>query len=334
VSDPSPLLDRAGIEEAFRRLGERLAKRGVVADLYVFGGAAMALAYDSRRATRDVDALFKPHGIVLEEALAVAAELGLPRWWLNEQASSYVAPGGDPAASRAFDHPGLRVFAASPEHLLAMKAFAARPRDAEDIRQLTQLLGPAQRRRRPRISKRNLSGRRPPARLRLLLEDIFSDQGNLSTLALPRSLKARPRRTCPEPPQRPFIRRMRVDDLVLTPGAAYLPCIRRNQRRSPRPAESCSLIPEWMAEAKPRPATRHCPRPFIRCFRGNHRNRKLVGSDPVPAPMALRLPCPYATAPDSSPARSPHKPQRRLACLPRQLLHERLDVGVRPRCRD
>ncbi len=56
----------------------------------------MALAYDSRRATRDVDALFKPHGIVHEEALAVAAELGLPRWWLNEQASSYVAPGRDP----------------------------------------------------------------------------------------------------------------------------------------------------------------------------------------------------------------------------------------------
>src|ERR1700722_12166420 len=100
----------------------------------------MALAYDSRRATRDVDALFKAHGIVHEEALAVAAELGLPRWWLNKQASSYVAPGGDPAASRVFDHPGLRVFAASPEHLLAMKAFAARPRDAEDIRQLAKVL--------------------------------------------------------------------------------------------------------------------------------------------------------------------------------------------------
>jgi hypothetical protein len=58
----------AGIEDAFRRLGERLARRGVIADLYVFGGAAMALAYDSRRATRDVDALFKPHGIVHDEA--------------------------------------------------------------------------------------------------------------------------------------------------------------------------------------------------------------------------------------------------------------------------
>jgi hypothetical protein len=88
----SLLCGRAGIEEAFRQLGDRLAKRGVVADIYVFGGAAMALAYDSRRATRDVDALFKPHGIVLEEARAVAAELGLPNWWLNEQASSYAAP--------------------------------------------------------------------------------------------------------------------------------------------------------------------------------------------------------------------------------------------------
>jgi len=103
VSDSGPLLDRAGIEEVFRRLGDRLAKRGVVADIYVFGGAAMALAYDARRATRDVDALFKPHGIVLEEAHAVGAELGLPPWWLNEQASSYVAPGGDPSASRVFD---------------------------------------------------------------------------------------------------------------------------------------------------------------------------------------------------------------------------------------
>jgi len=98
----------------------------VVADLYVFGGAAMAVAYDARRATRDVDALFMPHGIVLDEAQAVAKEFGLPGWWLNEQASAYVAPGGDPDAKLVFDHPGLRVSAASPEHLLAMKVLAAR----------------------------------------------------------------------------------------------------------------------------------------------------------------------------------------------------------------
>jgi hypothetical protein len=69
-----PVLGRAEIREALRRLGDRLAWRGVVADLYVFGGAAMALAYDLRRSTRDVDALIKPHGVVLVEAEAVALE--------------------------------------------------------------------------------------------------------------------------------------------------------------------------------------------------------------------------------------------------------------------
>ena len=124
-----------------------------------------------------MDALFKPHGVVLEEALAVAAELGLPRWWLNEQASNYVAPGGDPAASRVFDHPGLRVFAASPEHLLAMKAFAARPRDAEDIRQLAHVLDLHTVDDVLASVREVFPEEEPPQRLRLLLEDIFADKG-------------------------------------------------------------------------------------------------------------------------------------------------------------
>jgi hypothetical protein len=132
----------------------------------------MALAYDSRRAARDVDALFKPHGIVLEEARAVAAELGLPSWWLNEQAGSYAAPSEDPSASRVFDHPGLRVFAASPEHLLAMKALAARPRDARH-QAAHRSAQSAHSRRGPRTGTGRLPRRGAAARLRLLLEDIF-----------------------------------------------------------------------------------------------------------------------------------------------------------------
>jgi hypothetical protein len=99
------------------------------------------MAYDSRRATRDIDAVFEPHGAVIEEPWGVADELGLPRWWLNDQASVYVARGGDPLAPRVFEHPGLRVSAASPEHLLAMKVLAARRRDVEDITFLVGLLG-------------------------------------------------------------------------------------------------------------------------------------------------------------------------------------------------
>jgi hypothetical protein len=59
VSKAEPLLDRVATENAFRLLGDRLVRRRVVADIYVFGGAAMALAFDLRRATRDIDAVFQ-----------------------------------------------------------------------------------------------------------------------------------------------------------------------------------------------------------------------------------------------------------------------------------
>jgi hypothetical protein len=34
---------------------------------------------------------FMPHGIVHQIGYAVAEELGLPRWWLNEQANAYIS---------------------------------------------------------------------------------------------------------------------------------------------------------------------------------------------------------------------------------------------------
>ena len=142
MTAPEPLLDRAGIERAFRALGDRLRRRGVVADVYVVGGAAMVLAFDARRATRDIDAVFHPHGVVLDEAREVAAELGLPRYWLNDQASVYVSSVEDVHAVRVFDYPGLRVSAASAEHLLAMKALAGRRfADRDDLATLIGMLG-------------------------------------------------------------------------------------------------------------------------------------------------------------------------------------------------
>jgi predicted nucleotidyltransferase len=135
------LLGRAELERAFTALGERLVRRGVVADVFVVGGAAMALAYDAGRVTRDVDAMFVPHGVVLDEAAHVADDLGLPRWWLNEQASVYISGKADPGKRRVFDHPGLRVMAASPDHIFAMKALAARTRDVDDLRRLADIVG-------------------------------------------------------------------------------------------------------------------------------------------------------------------------------------------------
>jgi hypothetical protein len=135
----TPLLGRAELERAFTALGERLVRRGVVADIFVVGAAAMAMAYDAKRLTRDVDAMFVPHGIVREEADAVADAQRLPPWWLNELASAYVSSADDPGRRRVFDHPGIRLSAASAEHIFAMKALAARTQDVDDLRTLASL---------------------------------------------------------------------------------------------------------------------------------------------------------------------------------------------------
>src|SRR4051794_21026609 len=167
------LLGRAELEHAFTALGERLVRRGVVADLFVVGGAAMALAYDAVRVTRDVDALFVPHGVVVDEARHVADELGLPPWWLNEQASVYISGQDDPGKRRVFDHPGLRVMAASPEHIFAMKAIAARTRDIDDLRRLADIIGITSAAEALDVCAQFFPGENIPPRARSVLTDLF-----------------------------------------------------------------------------------------------------------------------------------------------------------------
>lgn len=88
----------------------------------------------------------------------------------------YAAPGGDPAASRVFDHPGLRVSAASPQHLLAMKVLAARRRDADDIRYLVEHLSLTSSAGVLALCAEVFPDEDVPARARMVLEDVFGDQ--------------------------------------------------------------------------------------------------------------------------------------------------------------
>lgn len=133
----------------------------------------MALAYDLRRSTRDVGALIQPYGAVVAEAHAVALELGLPQWWLNEQASAYVSPVEDAEAPLVFDHPGLRVHAASPQHLLAMKVLAGRRRDADDLRLLVDHLGLRTPAEVLAVSAEVFPDEPVPKRSALLLDELF-----------------------------------------------------------------------------------------------------------------------------------------------------------------
>jgi hypothetical protein len=100
----------------------------------------------------------------------------LDRRAIEEAFRRHVAPGGDASAPRVFDHPGLRVSAASPEHLLAMKVLAARRRDAEDIRFLVKRLRLASAEDVLALCAEIFPDEDVPARAKLVLEDVFGEQ--------------------------------------------------------------------------------------------------------------------------------------------------------------
>ena len=135
------LLDRDGLLVALETLDSELAAVGVRGEVFVVGGAAMALAYDARRATADVDAIFVPAAEVRDAAARVGQRLDLEPDWLNDGAKAFM-PGPDPARIGVFEGEHLSVAAASPQYLLAMKLLASRvERDQDDIRFLYGLCG-------------------------------------------------------------------------------------------------------------------------------------------------------------------------------------------------
>lgn len=135
-------LSREDIVELLTDVGARLDAGGIRGELFVVGGAAMALAYNTRRLTADVDGVFEPKSEIYEAARAVAEDHEhLPADWLNDAVKGLL-PGSDPDARILLEVPGLTVSVPSPRYLLALKVQAARiDRDADDIAVLAQQCG-------------------------------------------------------------------------------------------------------------------------------------------------------------------------------------------------
>ncbi len=137
----SDLFGRDQMLVAFDKLASELARRRISANLFVVGGAAIALAYSAERRTRYIDAGFTNTAEVYEAAHNVARRMKLPRDWLNDAVRSYLL--GDDAESQVvYENGSLQVAVASPHYILAMKLLSARPRqDQDDIRLLYNLCG-------------------------------------------------------------------------------------------------------------------------------------------------------------------------------------------------
>lgn len=135
-------LSRDEILALLGELGAELDAEGVRGELFVVGGAAIALAYNTRRMTADVDGVFEPKSVVYDAAIRVASRhRGLPDDWVNDGVKGLL-PGSDADARVVLDAPGIRVSVPSPRYLLALKVQAARiDRDADDIHFLAEQCG-------------------------------------------------------------------------------------------------------------------------------------------------------------------------------------------------
>ncbi len=130
--------DRDKIIELLTELGRRLSAKGVAGRLYLVGGAAIALEFDTRRTTRHIDAVFHPPTTVALEAASMAQELGLPTAWLSAAASPFIPLADEDPVSLVVE--GLEVAVSSPANLLAMKMAAGRPQDLTDLVVLFRLM--------------------------------------------------------------------------------------------------------------------------------------------------------------------------------------------------
>jgi predicted nucleotidyltransferase len=117
-------LTRDDILEAWTRLGRLAHAEDSSIELIVVGGAVMAVYFQSRASTADVDAIFSPTAETRRWAEAVADELGLPSDWLNDGVKGFIAVESPGRVLHRSD--GITVRTLALAHLLALKLMAWR----------------------------------------------------------------------------------------------------------------------------------------------------------------------------------------------------------------
>jgi hypothetical protein len=140
------------IERALAALGQELQNLGVQKPirLLLVGGAFMLTQIGNRPSTNDVDVLLKDVELSTTSPLsqtfhaavrAVARKHRLPNTWLNDLIGDFLRDTGTAPEGTLWRTSGmLAVYVPPSDYILALKLFAGRPKDREDIASLCQLL--------------------------------------------------------------------------------------------------------------------------------------------------------------------------------------------------
>lgn len=143
-------MDKKEIEAGLEAIAKIANSDGVFIELAVYGGSAIALKWEFRKATRDVDIIVSGDATYIRNAAKkVAEKKGWPTDWMNDAVKGFASPNGDHELYKEYmhDNGGIKVFTPSARYLLAMKCMAMRidepdgHNDIDDIMALINNVG-------------------------------------------------------------------------------------------------------------------------------------------------------------------------------------------------
>lgn len=166
-------LTKEDIERRLFELNSSLAEKGVNGEIGIFGGAMMVLAFNSRKSTKDIDAIFRPSSEIRAAAADIAAEHGMNENWLNDGVKGYIFV--KPRKIPFMELSNLKIWLPPAEYMLAMKCCSGRfdSNDEDDIRTLIKQLGLNSGKEVFKIIEEYSPRKRIPPKAQFLVEEIF-----------------------------------------------------------------------------------------------------------------------------------------------------------------
>ncbi len=136
------MLTKEQIQRYLAEMDAELARRNLTGEIVLCGGAVMALVYETRQSTKDIDALFEPTQELRRIATTIAKRHDLEDDWFNDAAKAFIDT-SRMSFEPVMDMEALRVLRPDDEGMLAMKLASAREdsKDADDAVFLIRRLG-------------------------------------------------------------------------------------------------------------------------------------------------------------------------------------------------
>jgi len=131
-------MNKQKLTACLHSLNEKLCDKNILADMHLYGGAVMCLAFDARPGTNDIDAVFVPKMEVYNAAKEVADELSLSDHWLNDGVKGFLSENNEVTPFEQLSN--LRIYTATEEYMFAMKALSCRTDNVNDMHDIKFLM--------------------------------------------------------------------------------------------------------------------------------------------------------------------------------------------------